>query len=197
MNSNPCFSRLLWRGCLSFASIWLFVIETVVCAADPRLPRPDQVDKPENIRYIISDPRTLPGIVVDNTEAVLVGQWKHRVHTPPFVGVSYIHDMKEKKGEKSATFTPDLPHTGLYEVRVSHNTNIRRANGVPIKILHAKGKSLVLINEGDPAPIRKLFRSLGKFKFKKGRSGSVTICTHGTDGKYVIVDSVQFLPVEE
>ena len=149
---------------------------------------------PENIRYIVPDPRTLPGIVVDNTEAVLVGQWKHSVHTPPFVGVSYIHDMKEKKGEKSATFTPDLPHAGLYEVRVSHNSNIRRANGVPITIRHAKGETLVRINEGEPAPIRKLFRSLGKFQFDKGRCGSVTISTTGTEGKYVIVDSVQFIP---
>ena len=86
---------------------------------DPRLPRPDQVDKPENIKFIVPDKSTLAGIVVDNTEAKLVGEWKHSVHTPPFVGVSYIHDMKEKKGQKSATFTPDLPRTGLYEVRVS------------------------------------------------------------------------------
>ncbi len=197
MSPNPCFSSLRWRRCLSFCFIWLIVFETVINAADSRLPSPEQVDKPENIRYIVPDPRVLPGIVVDNTEAILVGQWKQSVHTPPFVGASYIHDMKEKKGEKSATFTPDLPRAGLYEVRVSHNTNIRRANGVPVTILHAKGKSLVLINEGEPAPIRKLFRSLGKFKFKKGRSGSVTIGTEGTEGKYVIVDSVQFLPVKE
>ena len=33
----------------------------------------------------------------------------------------------------------------------------------------------------------------GTFFFKKGRSGSVVIGTAGTDGKYVIVDAVQFL----
>jgi hypothetical protein len=102
--------------------------------------------------------------------------------------------MKEKKGEKSATFTPDLPRAGLYEVRVSHNTNIRRANGVPITIRHAKGETIVHINEGDPAPIKKLFRSIGKFEFKKGRHGLVMIGTAATEGKYVIVDSVQFIP---
>ena len=115
----------------------------------------------------------------------------------PFVGVSYIHDMKEKKGEKSATFTPDLPRAGEYEVRVSHNTNIRRANGVPITITHANGETLVKINEGEPAPIKRLFRSLGKFEFKRGRAGFVTIRTTGTEGKYVIVDSVQFIPVKQ
>ena len=98
------------------------------------------------------DKSKLAGTVVDNTEAKLVGEWKHSVHTPPFVGVSYIHDMKEKKGQKSATFTPDLPRTGLYEVRVSHNSNIRRANGVPVTVHHSKGKTVVKINEGEPAP---------------------------------------------
>ena len=164
---------------------------------EPRLPRPNQVDKPANIKFIVPDKSKLAGIVVDDTEAKLVGEWKHSVHTPPFVGKSYIHDMKEKKGKKSATFTPDLPRTGLYEVRISHNSNIRRANGVPITIHHAKGKSVVLINEGDPAPIAKLFRSIGIFEFKKGKVGSVTIGTEGTEGKYVIVDAVQFIPVKK
>ena len=171
------------------------ILATTVLSDEPKLPRPDQVDKPENIKFIVPDKSKLTGIVVDDVEAKLVGEWKHSVHTPPFVGKSYIHDMKEKKGEKSATFTPNLPRTGLYEVRISHNSNIRRANGVPITIHHAKGKSVVLINEGDPAPIAKLFRSIGIFEFKKGKAGSVTIGTDGTEGKYVIVDSVQFLVV--
>ena len=109
----------------------------------PNLPRPDQVDKPEMIRFIKPDPKALPGIVVDDVQAKLVGQWKHSVHTPPFVGKSYLHDMKEGKGEKSATFTPDLPKAGLYEVRMTHNSNIRRANGVPVTIRHADGKTVV------------------------------------------------------
>ncbi len=178
-------------------ALGLLIIVMSTAADEPRLPRPDEVDKPENIRFIVLDKAKLPGIVVDNTEAKLVGQWKHSVHTPPFVGVSYIHDMKEKKGGKSATFTPDLPRAGWYEVRVSHNSNIRRANGVPITITHANGETLVKINEGEPAPIKRLFRSLGKFEFKKGRAGSVTIRTTGTEGKYVIVDSVQFIPVKQ
>ena len=176
-------------------AFFLFAFATSLLADEPQLPRPDQVDKPENIKFIVPDKSKLAGTVVDNTEARLVGEWKHSVHTPPFVGKSYIHDMKEKKGEKSATFTPNLPITSLYEVRVSHNSNVRRANAVPITINHAKGKSVVKIDEGKPAPIAKLFRSIGIFHFKKGRQGSVTISTEGTEGKYVIVDAVQFLIV--
>jgi hypothetical protein len=104
--------------------------------------------------------------------------------------------MKEGKGKKSATFTPKLLKGGYYEVRLSHNSNIRRANGVPVTIRHADGETMVKVNEGEHAPIEKLFRRLGVFRFEKGKAGSVTIGTAGTDGKYVIVDSVQFLPVK-
>ena len=182
---------------INFATLAVSLGSVVALGENPALPKPSQVDKPEMIRFIRPDPKALPGIVVDNVDAELVGQWKHSVHTPPFVGTSYIHDMKENKGEKSATFTPDLPEAGQYEVRMSHNSNVRRANGVPITIKHADGETVVKVNEGEHAPIEKLFRSLGVFRFEKGKMGSVTIRTKGTEGKYVIVDSIQFLPVKK
>ena len=183
---------------VKFQLSFILGLIALVLGTEPRsLPEPEQVDKPEMIRFIVPDIKTLPGIVVDDVNAKLVGMWKHSVHTPPFVGASYIHDMKEAKGKKSATFTPNLPRAGRYEVRMSHNSNIRRANGVPITIRHADGQTVVKVNEGEPAPIRKLFRSLGTFRFKQGTSGSVTINTGGTEGKYVIVDAVQFLPVKK
>mgnify|MGYP002036597012 CR=1 FL=1 len=175
----------------------LAVISATEAGKIPSLPKPSQVDKPGMIRFIKPDPKALPGIVVDDVDAKLIGQWKHSVHTPPFVGKSYVHDMKEAKGKKSATFTPDLPEGGYYEVRMSHNSNVRRASGVPVTIRHADGKTTVKVNEGEHAPIEKLFRPLGVFRFEKGRLGTVTIGTQGTEGKYVIVDSVQFLPVPD
>ena len=136
----------------------------------PPLPTDEQVDLPENIPFIVQDASSLPGIVVDDQQAVLVGEWKGSVHTPPFVGAGYLHDGKEDKGKKSASFIPDLPRAGTYEVRVSHNTNVRRANGVPVTVRHAGGETTVKINEGEEAPINKLFRSLGRFEFF-GRQG--------------------------
>ena len=182
---------------VNFHLALIFALVALALAPDPpSLPKPEQVDHPEMIRFIVPDIKKLPGIVVDDVDAKLVGSWQHSVHTPPFVGASYIHDMKEAKGEKSATFTPNLPQAGHYEVRMSHNSNVRRANGVPVTIRHADGQTLVKVNEGEPAPLKKLFRSLGTFRFLRGTSGSVTISTQGTDGKYVIVDAIQFLLIQ-
>ena len=110
--------------CLRIISLLSFFSALSAGWADsPVLPKPTQVDNPAMIPFIKPDPAALPGIVVDDTEAELVGKWKHSVHTPPFVGASYIHDMKEAKGKKSATFVPDLPKAGRYEVRMAHNSN--------------------------------------------------------------------------
>lgn len=170
--------------------------DKALLAGNFALPKPEDVDIPENIQFIVPDKSKLEGIVIDDTEAKLVGEWKHSVHTPPFVGASYIHDSKEGKGEKSATFTPNLPEAGTYEVRISHNTNIRRSTNAPVTIRHADGVAKLRINEGEEAPIKKLFRSVGTYRFEEGRAGSVTISSEGTDGKYVIVDSVQFIRVQ-
>lgn len=159
---------------------------------------PGEVDVPENVPFIVADPATLPGIVVDEGSAVLVGKWQYSTHTPPYVGLGYLHDMKEGKGAKSATFTPDLPRDGLYEVRLAHCYNIRRATNTPVTIHHADGDTTVRINQQDVPEHGKLFRSLGKFRFTAGKNGWVRIANDGTDGKLVVIaDAVQWLPLED
>ncbi len=156
-----------------------------------------EVDKPELVPYIVADPASLPGIVVDETAAKLVGKWQYSTHTPPYVGLGYLHDQKEGKGEKSVTFVPDLPAEGLYEVRIAHCYNIRRATNTPVTIHHADGETTVRINQQETPQHDRLFRTLGKFRFAAGRDGWVRISNEGTDGKYVIADAVQWLPVAQ
>ena len=112
--------------------------------------------------------------------------------TPPSLAKATF-DMKEAKGMKSATFVPDLPKGGRYEV-MSHNSSVRRASGVPVTIRHADGESTIMVNEGEPAPSESFFVAWA-YSVSKGRKGS-SPSHSGTDGKCVIVDSVQFLPVK-
>ena len=153
------------------------------------------VDKPELVPYIVPDVSELPGVVVDESEAELVGRWQYSTHTPPYVGVGYLHDQKDGKGEKSVTYTPQLPRTGEYEVRVSHCYNVRRSTNTPVTVHHAKGETLVRINQQETPPFDRLFRSIGRYRFRAGTDGWVKISTQDTDGKYVIADAVQFIPM--
>lgn len=154
---------------------------------------PGEVDNPGLVPFIVPDPGSLEGIVVDETSATLVGEWQYSTHTPPYVGIGYLHDRKEGKGEKSVTFTPDLPEDGVYEVRLAHCYNVRRATNAPVSIVHAEGEITVLVDQQAPGVHGRLFKSLGRFPFKAGRGGFVRIPTGGTDDKYVIADAVQFL----
>lgn len=158
---------------------------------------PGEVDKPELVPFIVSDPAKLKGIVVDETQARLIGTWQYSTHTPPYVGLGYLHDQKKGKGEKAVIFTPDLPRSGRYEVRLSHCYNIRRSTNTPVTIHHADGEKTIRINQQQIPRHNKLFRTLGTFRFDQGKSGWVKISNEGTDGKYVIADAVQFLYVGE
>ena len=163
----------------------------------PNLHHPGEVDNPKLVPFIVKSPRSLPGIVVDETAATLIGSWQYSTHTPPYVGVGYLHDQKKGKGKSSVTFTPNLPVAGRYEVRLSHCYNIRRSTNTPVTIRHADGETTIRIDQQQVPKHKKLFRSMGSFRFLAGEKGWVRISTGGTDGKYVIADAVQFLPVAD
>lgn len=164
-------------------------------AAMANLHPPGEVDRPELVPFIVADPAKLPGIVVDETAATLVGQWQYSTHTPPYVGLGYLHDLKEGKGTKSVTFTPDLPLAGWYEVRLAHCYNVRRATNTPVTIHHAEGEVKLRINQQEEPAHGRLFHTLGTFRFGAGTNGWVRISNEDTEGKNVIADAVQFLPV--
>jgi pimeloyl-ACP methyl ester carboxylesterase len=172
-------------------SRWLVPHPAAVANVHPR----GAVDRPEMVRWIVRYPQSLPGVVVDETEAKLAGRWQYSTHTPPYVGLGYLHDQKQGKGLSSVTYTPKLPEAGLYEVRLSHCYNIRRSTNTPVTIHHADGESTLRINQQDTPEHKKLFRTLGRYRFAQGTQGWVRISSDGTDGKYVIADAVQFILV--
>jgi hypothetical protein len=198
--------EMSWNRSLVTGTVVCLIAACLYAAEKPKLkPHPDalpnthkpgEVDKPELVPFVVDDSASLPGIVLDETDAKLVGEWRYSTHTPPYVGLGYLHDQKLGKGKSSVTYTPNLPEAGVYKVRLSHCYNIRRSTNTPITIHHAKGETTLRINQQDIPEHGKLFRTLGRFTFKAGKHGWLRISTEGTDGKYVIADAVQFLRVK-
>jgi len=141
------------------------------------------------------DPKTLRGVVVDDDQAERKGFDAKSSAVGPFVGDGYRHDGGTKDGKQSATYNPDLPKAGTYEVRISYSPNPNRATNVPVTIFHSGGMAAVKVNERKSPPVSETFVSLGTFSFEKGKSGRVVITNEGVDG-YVIIDAVVFLPKE-
>ena len=133
---------------------------------------------------------TLPGIVIDETKARVVGEWQSSSFGRTYVGDGYLHDRDEGKGAKTITFTPTLPRSGRYEVRFAYTPNANRAAKVPITILHADGEKTLTIDQREAPPIAGRFVSLGQFQFEKDGQGYVLVSNEGTSG-VVVVDALQ------
>jgi hypothetical protein len=140
--------------------------------------------------------KDLEGIVVDNTQAKLVGNWKLSKLTKHYVGAGYIHDEKKDLGKKSVTFVPTIPKAGEYEVRISYAYTKGRATNVPVLIKSADGEHTQIVNQEKPPEHNSLFKTLGRFKFEQGTSGFVRISNTGTNS-FVIADAAQFLFVDD
>ncbi|MCX7819098.1 MAG: FAD-dependent oxidoreductase [Kiritimatiellae bacterium] len=138
----------------------------------------------------------LAGIVVDDRAAELVGPWQESRATGRWVGDRYLHDGNTAKGECRAVFRARLPHEGLYEVRLAYAVAPNRARAVPVVVVHAEGRSTVVVDQTREPPVDGLLVSLGRFRFSGGVAGEVQISNEGTAG-HVIVDAVQWLPAAE
>ena len=139
--------------------------------------------------------KDLPGVVVDDVQATIVGDWQRSQSVKPFVGDGYLHDQAQGKGEKSITLLPELPKAGRYEVRLAYTHGDNRCEAVPVTVMSADGEKTVIVNQKKQPPIDDLFVSLGEYRFELNGQGFVLISTEGTKG-HVIVDAVQFLPLE-
>ncbi len=138
----------------------------------------------------------LAGIVYDNTQARTVGVWTVSTLNKNRYGPSYSHDNKEGKGSKSLTIEASLPKDGVYEVRVAYPAEGNRAKAVPITIQAGDQSHKATLDETKRGRIAGLLEPIGRFEFKRGGRANVLFETRGTKG-YVIIDAVQFIPVEE
>lgn len=138
------------------------------------------------------DPKTLPGIVVDDENAVLTDLWEPSRAAASFVGQGYRHDGKHRSGTASARFEAVVPKAANYEVRLFWPPNANRASNVPVTIEHASGKETRHLNQRiAPSPERP-FAVLGQFPFAPDSPAAVIIRNEGADG-YVVIDAVQWV----
>jgi len=138
------------------------------------------------------DPKKLEGVVVDDVDAELTGQWLTSSSIAGYVGGWYLHDNNADKGSSSVRFEAIVPKAGTYEVRVAYAANPNRAANVPVTIQSSDGEVTKTINQKQVPPIDDTWISLGNYRFDPGEPAVITISNKGTDG-HVIADAVQLL----
>jgi hypothetical protein len=137
--------------------------------------------------------RRLPGVVVDDSQATLTGDWTESHATGPYVGAGYRHDGAAGKGAKSARFEATLPAAGRYEVRLAYSPNANRCKALPVTVKHAEGETKVTVDQTKRPTHDQVFVPLGIWRFEAGKA-VLEVSTVGTSG-HVILDAAAWVPV--
>ncbi len=140
---------------------------------------------------------SLPGIVVDNTDAVFEGEWKPSTSGPRWVGAGYLHDLNERSVPKSARFDFEIPGPGVFEVRISYSSSTNRSTAVPVTVEGGGISERVTVNQRLKPEHDRLFHTLGKWNFTKGGKVTVTIRNTPDGDGHVMADAVQCLPEDK
>jgi hypothetical protein len=135
----------------------------------------------------------VPGVVVDDAGARKVGSWASSTFTGTYIGAGYAHDENTEKGAKTVTFQPELPESGVYEVRLAYSPGSGRASAVPVTVMSAEGEVSLTVDQRAEPSVEGRFVTLGRFRFEKDGQSYVIVSNEGTKG-HVTADAVVFLP---
>jgi hypothetical protein len=140
------------------------------------------------------DPKSLPGIVLDDAQAELKGSWSRSSNFKPHIGTGYLHDDQRADGQSAAVFRFKAPKSGRYDLRMAYSPHETRATKVPVTVQSGGRKIELVVDQTRTLPHGEAFRNIGNIALGDGET-VVTITNTGTDG-FVIVDALQLLPLE-
>ncbi|MCB9940060.1 MAG: DUF1553 domain-containing protein [Planctomycetaceae bacterium] len=136
------------------------------------------------------DPASLPGIVVDDTQAEKRGNWTLSQSVAGYVGDNYLHSTETSA---SVTFAPKLPQRGKYELRIAYTPGSNRSAKVPVRIYHAAGEATVYIDQTKAGVIAGSMESVGFYGFDPEQNPRVIISPAGAASGVVIADAAIFI----
>ena len=144
--------------------------------------------------------KALPGIVLDDTQAKLTGNWIRSTNFKPHVESGYVFcgekDSKSRgDGKATATFRVKAPKSGRYQLLMAYSAHETRAKHVPVTVSSGAYRKNIEVDQTVPLPDGKHFRSIGVVDLDADVETVVHIADADTIG-FVILDALQLLPVE-
>ena len=141
------------------------------------------------------DPKSLPGLILDDAQAELSGDWERSTNFKPHVGVGYLHDEQRADGKARAVFRFKGPADGEYELRMAYSAHETRVTRLPVMIMGGDTEQRFTVDQTQPMPTGEAFRPIGSLRLRQGVEYTLTVTNQDTKG-FVIVDAFQLLPVD-
>jgi hypothetical protein len=138
------------------------------------------------------DPKKLPGLVLDDTEAKRTGKWTEGHGLAGFVGDGYVYASPNSGATIRYEFK--APEAGVFDVRIGFQPHANRGKTVPVTVESSAGSKTVRVNQTRQPPLEHGFLSVGQVTLRQGEVLVVTIGTEGAGG-LVGADAVQIVRV--
>ena len=142
--------------------------------------------------------KSLPGIVLDDDDAQLTGNWTRSTNFKPSIGSGYVvSGEKDARGDgkASATFRVKVPKTGEYKVLIAYSAHETRAKNVPVTVTSGPRETKLTVDQTRPLPAGQHFQPIGTAVLVADVETIIQIKNTDTTG-FVILDAVQLVPVK-
>ncbi|TWU57130.1 FAD-dependent oxidoreductase [Rubripirellula reticaptiva] len=144
--------------------------------------------------------KSLSGIVLDDTQAKLSGNWSRSTNFKPYIESGYVFSGEKGStakgdGKASATFRFKVPKSGRYQLLMAYSAHQTRAKNVPVTVSYASHRQDILVDQTVPHPSGKHFRPIDTLELEANTETVIQITNTSTDG-FVILDALQLLPID-
>ena len=140
------------------------------------------------------DSKSLPGLILDDAQAELSGDWERSTNFKPHVGTGYLHDEQRSDGKSRAVFRFKGPADGEFALRMAYSAHETRTTRLPITIAGGGTEHRFTVDQTQPLPAGEAFREVGRIRLRQGVDYTLTVANEDTKG-FVILDAFQLLPV--
>ena len=139
-------------------------------------------------------PASLPGLILDDAQAELSGDWERSTNFKPHVGTGYLHDEQRSDGKSRAVFRFKAPADGDFELRMAYSAHETRTTRLPVTIVGDGAIQRFTVDQTMALPAGQAFREVARLRLRNGVEYTLTLTNEDTKG-FVILDAFQLLPV--
>lgn len=141
-----------------------------------------------------TDPKSLPGLILDDAQAELTGPWERSTNFKPHIGPGYLHDERRSDGKSRAVFRFHGTADGEFALRIAYSAHETRTTRLPVTIIGGGAEHRFTVDQTQPMPTGASFREVGRVRLRRGVEYTLNVTNQDTKG-FVILDAFQLLPV--
>ena len=140
------------------------------------------------------DSKSLLGLILDDAQAELSGDWERSTNFKPHIGTGYLHDEQRSDGKSRAVFRFKAPADGDFELRMAYSAHPTRTTRLPVTLTNGPQVQTFTVDQTIALPSGDAFRTIGTVRLRRDGDYVLEVTNKDTGG-FAIVDAFQLLPV--